>query len=216
MSILDYNDCKVNLAVLMIIDHFKVNNNNLYIQIHRGSSGLIYIKLLTAILQDYYKDEILHVDNNVFTFSNGFTLELDNGYKPETLKEHPGYHTLFSLSLMGGLSHSLPSGTITLPNRFIPFDTNNLRLDFTRIYEPNNYLIEIIDDILSVNQEKYFNTINTFKSQNPMKCYSAARLDNNHEDFTCVTVLQIDELWNPSSDMLDYNVEITGYANSRL
>lgn len=203
MSILDYNEIQVNLFILLIIDYFKKQGKkeSLLIQVHRGSSAIPFIDLIISILKAFYTTEIFPDEENkfqVFNFTNGFKLRFASGYKPETLKHYPNYKTIFSLSLMGGLCPYFKSGTITLPSIFIPFDTKNKVIYSVFQTKTDNYLITKLDEILDVDQHLFFPVINSFKSENPSKTSTASIITPNSIAHTDVTILKLDELYDPT------------------
>lgn len=217
MGIVEFNECKVNQAVLMIIEYLrkKKHGNSLLIQIHRESSGLIYIEMLRKMIRLMYKEKgmlmIEYFENKfpVFMFNNGFYLKLINGYTADTIGPHPNYDIIFSLSLMGGLNQQFASGTITLPSIFMPFDTLNGVIDCTRKTRAHNFLIDILPEMLAVtNQTIFSSVVNQFKSENKNKTYESEPLTLNSFKYMDVTVLQIDSLYNPSMSDCDKLITI--------
>jgi hypothetical protein len=215
MSIAKYNECHVNLAVLLIIDYCKNTKQNLVIQIHRGSSAVVYIKFLVQMLEMHYgevKNEEITSKFPTCEFDNGFKLKLTNGYAYETLRSYPGYDIVLSLSLMGGLSPNFETGTMTLPSYFIPFDTKNRTIDLTKTTKVSNYLNDVLDDVLSIDQSKFFHVVNSFKSENKDKHFEAEVINVTHFKRN-VKVLQIDGLYNPKESEFESTVTVISTNN---
>lgn len=108
MSILNYDEGKVNMAVLLIINYFVKQNKcdeSMLIQIHRGSSGITQINIFCKMIEHlWWGCSSVTRDKNkflIFSFSNGFKLKFINGYTPNKIVAQPDYTILFSLSLMG-------------------------------------------------------------------------------------------------------------------
>lgn len=182
------------------------------IQNHRNSSAFAFFDLVAKILQTHYDDEVSQtrvyriwpsdpkwIGFPSFRFSNGFYLEFSNGYEENTLKIRPEFDLVFSLSLMGGLKYQYPSGTLSFPSYFIPFDVDNNVIDFEKAYECRNELNFDIDNILDIDQKRFFAAVNQFKSPNPLKVHSARSLTSAHFHRSA-TVLQISRLYNPTPD----------------
>lgn len=201
MSIREYNESNVNLFVMLVVEYFRLEGKKLLIHVHRGRSGMIFIEKITNMLLSHYTDgiEFVFIDSKfpILRFENGFELKLINGYEPSTIKNHPEFKNLFSISLMGGLNAELEPGSITLPSKFVPFDVDRNIVDFSREYTVNNYLIDILDNVLSLPQENFFETINNFPSENLDKHHPATRLCQSNIKFDNVRVLQINRLYNP-------------------
>lgn len=105
MSIIDYNENNVNLMVLLIIDYFiKDGNEKLLIQIHRRSSGISQINLISEMIEFTYafEDIIKVLDDNIntmsvtYTFLNGFVLKLINGYNPDFITTTIGINRIIN------------------------------------------------------------------------------------------------------------------------
>ena len=214
MSILEYDEFKVNMAIMLIINYFmNQKDEKLLIQIHRESSGLKQIKIISDMITDLWKEDIVNTNDSfnyrIFIFSNGFVLKLINGYTPDKLRSHPDFTTIFSLSLMGGLNPKWKSGTITLPSVFIPFDTTNNIINIDKTFKVNNYLIEILDYVLqtSFDEKKLFNIVRRFSCQNSYKRIKMTNLMKYNFLHHNVTVFQIDKLYDPKES--DFNNPVT-------
>ena len=210
MSIDEYNECDVNLFLMLVIEYFRLEGESLLIQVHRGKSVRIFIEKLSEMLLSHYDDsiEIVFMEENlpIFRFDNGFILKLITGYEPNTIKTHPEFKNLCSLSLMGGLNPDLIPGSITLPSSFVPFNVDTNIIDFSREYLVHNYLIQILDKVLSLPQEKFFTLINNYPSENLKKNHKARRICSSDIKADNVKVLQINKLYNPSAE--DYNTVV--------
>lgn len=231
-NVIEYNESRVYLALLLIIDYYKNTQpgKRMLIQNHRNSSSFPFLNTFSQILASYYKEECSEgkvMRGNwpadpkkngfpSFTFSNNFYLEFLNGYEENTLIPHSNFSFIFSLSLMGGLKFDDPSGTLTLPTYFVPFDVDNNIIDFCNRYECKNQLINDLDRILGINQSKFFPIINLFKSPNPKKQYVAQPLLNTHFRRS-TTILQISRLYNPIPTNFETPVKIfTKFIKARL
>lgn len=229
MSIDEYNECDVNLFLMLVIEYFRIEGDNLLIQIHRGKSGWVFIEKFSKILLAHYNDciEIIYTEFNlpIFCFDNGFILKLivghginDSsptcslgvkvGYEKNTIVPHPEFKNLCSLSLMGGLNPKLNPGSITLPSIFIPFNVDTNIVDFSREYLVDNYLIKILDKVLSLPQKNFFPVINNFASENLSKNHQARNLAISDIKADNIRLLLIDRLYNPTKADHDKFVQI--------
>ena len=210
MSIDEYNECDVNLFLMLVIEYFRLEGESLLIQVHQGKSVRIFIEKLSEMLLSHYDDsiEIVFMEENlpIFRFDNGFILKLITGYEPNTIKTHPEFKNLCSLSLMGRLNPDLIPGCITLPSSFVPFNVDTNIIDFSREYLVHNYLIDILDKVLSLRQENLFSLINNYPSENLKKNHKARRICSSDIRADNVRLLQINRLYNPSAE--DYNTVV--------
>jgi hypothetical protein len=205
-SITEYNEVNVNLAIMLIINYCESNKKNLLIHVHRGSSALRFIESCIDMIKKQYV-KVMNIENNILNINDKILIKFMNGYNVNEFKNYPNYDVIFSLSLMGGLNLEYTSGILTLPSVFVPFDTTNRIIDCTKMTKCRNYLIEILDDILNIDQSKFFGAVN-HKSENPDKQHVAQTLTKEMFKFTDVTVLQINELYNPKAWEFDLPVTI--------
>lgn len=233
-SILDYNESKVFLSLLLIVDYYKNTNpgKSMIIQVHRNSSSFPFMDMFTEILIAHYKEDCSKKHNirenwsadphhqgfPGFTFSNGFYLEFLNGYQDNALIPLPNFSFVFSLSWMGGLNYGDMSSTLTLPAYFVPFDVDKNIIDFCQRYGCINQLNEDLGAILNRDQSPFFPVIDRFKSPNHEKNDAAEPLTETHfRRYT--TVLQISRLYNPVPQNFSDSVIIrtpSSYVKARL
>jgi hypothetical protein len=212
MNILDFNEFKVNLQLLLLIEFCRKQGSNgtLLIQNHRSGSGITYNNRLLLILLEHYSNqfEIIYEQNYpILSFSNGFILKLINGYTSDTIKQHKEFKNICSFSLMGGLEPTYLPGTLTLPTKSMRFNVDNNELDFTTYNTIENSYIKYLDDILSIDQTQFFEILNKYPSQNPNKTHNISSL--NKEDFKLdTTILQINKLYDPEVEHFDDPVTI--------
>lgn len=217
-SILNYNEFNVNLAILLITDYYKnQNNSNMIIQIHRASSGIKYINFFTTILSNHYNKQIYCItnENNITKvhFINGFILGLTYGYSRSTLKSYVEYNIVFSLSLMGGLSPKYDTSTMTFPTLFRHFDTKTNIIDCTKTRRVDNQLVHHIKDIINCDQTEFIKTVSQFKSENPNKQLIPKPLVIDDFKYDDITVLQIDDLYNPTVQMFNNPITIREFRS---
>jgi len=211
MSLDDYNEIQVHLAVLLILNYYineghKILNKpitepvNFLFHVHRGMKNAdkvnnFIIRLLTQFISQQVekgvnKNSLILKDKNViFQFRYGYDEKLIDPVYAET-------DILFSYSLVAGFNPKFLPGTLTLPKEFIPFDIHKYDLLRDEKYSVRNCLLNDLDKIVAQPQEKYFETLNrSFQSENPKKQHKAKLLTK--ADFHAVTVLQVNGLFNP-------------------
>ena len=158
MSILDYNETKVNLAILLITNYYiqnahkllnKMPNETIYVtlQTHRNSSGPKTIQFLTKLISNCLQEDFKHKQD-----AQGFPiLEIPGkcvvisflkGSKIKDIKQYDKTDILFSISLVGGLNPNMKSGDFSMAQEFIPFDIEQYELFLNRKYSVKNHLIE--------------------------------------------------------------------------
>jgi len=119
-----------------------------------------------------------------------------------THHDYAGTDILISLSQCAGLAPSYESGTLLIPNCFLYYDIQNKKVYPISKYVADNDLIFRLKDILYSDIGDYARQFikNDYKSFNPNKNskYSTRKLNKN--DFHIARILQVKELWNPTSD----------------
>jgi hypothetical protein len=218
-SIPDYNEAKVCLAHLMLLKYYigqahvvakKPDSEKvkIVIQVHRGSSAKFQIKNLETALETCFEGEFKQekspsVLDNIHSFYKGIhkniEVEFRWRYTPDAISHYEDADIVLSLSLVAGLSEELPSGSLTIPHKFVPMFLNNMVMKKSEEYEAPNHLTGKISEVLQNQTEEYVAIINKiFKSPNPDKAsLNATAL--KVIDFKPVTVLQVEGLFNPKS-----------------
>ena len=219
-SILNYNEKKVNLAYTAIIDYY-LNNANKIIKnttlnkpikmvwhIHRNSSANNHLKLLLNLLNYYIKsNQLIKLPINkskrnflgyYYYTTKNILIEVKSGIKGEDLEQDQDTNIVLSFSMAAGLNTSLPSSSLLIPNKFIPYSVNNNEIILDKEYQVNNHLIYSLLDILKETQKKehIFITNKQIQSENQQKTFLLEPLKKT--DFTIATILQADAMFYPS------------------
>ena len=218
----DYNESKVNLAYLLV-SRWAMENVHAHqhipkdreavvtFQIHRAKSALPQARLIKDMLLAAVPDcEELHDKAQPDLCSlrlpkANVRAEFRNVTEHGTA-ECVGYENtdiLVSLSLVGGLSHSLPSGSFVMPSSFVPMDTDkdNKVLRLGDRYTVTNDLCAVLPQVLESQRPEDLTLANgRFASPNPDKAHQsteALRLGDFTDGRTSEPALQINTIWNP-------------------
>lgn len=213
-----YNEAQVNLSYLLVLRYYiteahklsKKNSNELtklVIQVHRNGSGLAHLQLLDKLMKlglaDLQGKRVVPESkekNSVSTylFSKYHVLvEFRYGYSHETISNFEGQDIVLSISLASGLASDLPSGSLLIPDHFIPFNLKTMEISLLNSYKVQNHLLEALPSIIKKQKLSDLALINEkFLSSNSKKNNQIARLLYK-EDFHRATLLQADGLFNP-------------------
>lgn len=221
MAIDEYDELKVNLATLLIMTHYLKEGRRLVnksaeealtfvVHTHRASTAIYINKLIARLLmeavpghyQPVYKaakgrngtvlediDRLEMPDNNtIIHFRRGFAEELTDPLYQQA-------DVLFSYSIVGGLSHLLPSAML-IPHEFTPLEEKTLTLREDKTYSVTNHLLTELDKVLAQPQEQYLALLDkSFGSKNLNKQFKARVLTK--DDFYPTKLLQVYDLFHP-------------------
>lgn len=223
-SILEYNEAQVNYAYAIIMHHYITKAHEIIgkpedqtakilIQVHRNSSGPNHIDLLEKLLIACYPElagtrqtsqsesrskyelfsyEIPHLNVNI---------DYCHGAAPQNLGELGRYRDsdiVLSFSLVAGFHEEWISGSLLVPDIFIPFTLKEGRIEAQNSYTINNHLKQALFEIVSNQDNAVLEKINHhFSSLNPQKGDLKARKFYS-ADFKNAILLQADGMFNPS------------------
>lgn len=227
-SILSYNEPQVNLAYLNVIHYYIIHAHaiankpdgeivRLTVQVHRNGTGLPHLALLEKLLQKGYPDllgmkDFLKgsVNNSAFTYyypMHNVQVEFRYGYSQDTITNYSNQDIILSIGLASGFNSGWKSGTLLVPDRFVPFELGTMTLFQSMAFDAKNHLAEALPAIIENQSSQLVDLINKdFLSPNKVKAHQvASRL--KHEDFHKATLLQADGLFNPKDLPWEFNVK---------
>lgn len=207
-AVAHFNERQTNLAYAMVMHYYlshaheiakKDSNEPLTINIHtfRKNDGSAHIELLKSMLT--LVDPDFHLRPNVSViFSYGTVPNIYDD--PETLERFKKADIILTFSVIAGINREWPSGTLLIPNKWIPFSAQKLELYSNRTYHGQNHLAESIHHLVaSENHLDIIQRINTkFHSLNTEKKDQQARSLTEY-DFKRATLIELnDSIFNPS------------------
>lgn len=222
-SIETYNEAQVNLAFTLITLHYLQHGHtimkkapeqdmHLVLYIHRNSSGKKQVKLFQSLIQAAIdKNNIvknLEPKKNSPSIMDVWyfpeyktTLEFRIGYEDYMIGNYEDCDIIFSFSLVGGLNQKYPSGSLLIPEQFIPYAIDAHTIYKNQAYSVSNHLHQELPLILEhPEHEKLVEVINRtplFLSPNPVKnSLRAQKL--TLQDFNKATIFQIPKNFNPT------------------
>lgn len=221
-SIQNYNEAKVNLAYAAIMHYYithahlltnKPQNNaaEIAIQVHRNTSGPKHVELLKSLLHECYPKLIKIKSKSDHSFNQEcFTYYFPEynvkaifyyGTYPEVLEKAGKYvqpDIILSYSLVAGLNPQWSSGSLLIPNHWIPIALDTMELHQNEKYYAENHLQVALNDILKSQTMDVVDVINRkFCSKNHLKQNQIAEM-LVQDDFHSATLLQVDGMFNPS------------------
>lgn len=221
-AILDYNEAQVNFTYATVMHYYITHAHqiarkplnqtaNILIQVHRNSSGPRHLELLEQLLIQCYPElkgikqsGTASLKYELFSYAYpeiNVQVNFCYGTVPEELGELGKYgeaDIVLSFSLVAGLHSEWKSGSVLVPNQFIPFSLKTVVLALEEQYSVRNHLQQVVLDIINDQEEGVLKTINEhFCSFNPQKNRLKAR-NLTAEDFKHAILLQVDGLFNPS------------------
>lgn len=138
------------------------------------------------------------------------------GTAPENLGEMGKYQKVdivLSFSLVAGLHANWKSGSLLIPDHFIPFSLGQVILSPSKQYWSRNHLRDALLDVIGSQSAEVLTMVNEqFGSFNPQKNHLKART-LLMEDFKEAVLLQVDGLFNPSRLPSHFNLESVGHIN---
>jgi hypothetical protein len=226
-SIPEYNEAKVCLAHALFLKYYighareiaeKSNREDvkIVIQVHRGSQAKLQIKNLESTLEMCFNGEFkrqplagfpVNVQSVYKSVQKQVVVEFRFGYAPSTIGNYEDADIVLSLSLVAGLSEKLPSGSLVIPQKFVPMSLDDMVMKKSEEYEASNHLAGSIPDILQEQSEEFIAAINTiFRSPNPAK-ESLKATTLKVADFNPVSLLQVDGLFNPKTLPKEFSIQ---------
>eukprot|EP00386_Alphamonas_edax_P012215 GDKI01038235.1.p1 GENE.GDKI01038235.1~~GDKI01038235.1.p1 ORF type:complete len:605 (-),score=201.06 GDKI01038235.1:240-2054(-) len=221
-----FSDAQANHAYLLVTSYLIDNVRKIAqvgddevarvtIQVHRKSSAKPHIELIIAMLQAFYAGHSIETGEFEVTdgqkFRTTFALPdqkvevvFCNGWDDEDFTGYEDTHVLFSLGIVLGLAHELPSGSCVVTDTFIPFDSSNSVLFYNKEYTAPNHLIHALTkdaDLLGdERQDRVLAIINEHAAfQSPVQ----DKVDRAHKmtvgDFNRGPMLEGVGLWNPDA-----------------
>jgi len=217
----DYDEVRIYLALILILNyyvnhgHALVNKSeekplNIVIHTHRGDASSAYVtKCICDLLMKCFPEQFKEISSESISSdkqlpmlkvaNKNIVIKFRNGYgKPLTDSVYAEADIVLSNCIAAGLKHDAKTGTMTLPHRFIPFDSEKYQLFPEEAYSKDNHLIKTLDQILAQPQEKYFDKVDAyFKTVNPAKQHKARKI--TRADFELVTLAQLTKsvIFNP-------------------
>lgn len=230
-SILNYNEAQVNYAYALAMHYYlthahiiakkpRTETAKVMIQVHRNTSGPCHLSLLEKILTECCPElkgikaersssskfkmfSYLFLDINIeaaFYYGSKNLAQLE--------KEYQDFDIILSLSLAAGLNLDWGSGTLLVPDQFIPFSLKSLIVSPQSRYSVQNHLKESISEIVRNQDEKILKIINEeLGSLNIQKSHQKAE-KLKVEDFKQATFLQVDGDFNPSNLPSSFTMEL--------
>lgn len=222
MAIAEYDELKVNLATIIVLEHYlkegrrfvgKAADEPLHIVVHthRASTAIYINHLIARLLQEAIPGRYeLVLKETINRAKQAVTeplllkipdlnteIHFRRGFAEElTDPIYKQTDILFSYSMVGGLSKLLPSSML-IPHTFIPFEEKELKLRVDKTYSVRNHLLEEIDNIVAKPQAHYFELMErSFNTLNRHKPFTARPLTS--ADFHPVTLLQVYDLFHPT------------------
>ncbi|MBI5346068.1 MAG: hypothetical protein HZB76_02875 [Chlamydiae bacterium] len=221
-SIKSYNEPKVNLAYVLMLHYYLTNAHRLVnkseqneaviiIQTHRNTSGPRQLELIENLLNECYPDmskiKCCTDENCSYELFTYFFPDLNvraifyYGALAEFIGKDGKFNNadiVLSYSLVAGFNPNWPSGSLLIPNEWIPFSLKSMQLNETKRYFAENHLQTSLREVLKEQNDELIATVNEkFSSQNPLKIkQKTQRLVL--EDFYPCRVIQADKIFNPS------------------
>lgn len=217
-SILSFDEHKVNIAYAAILNYYLLQGRsilnklstdevNIVFQIHRNSSAKKHLDLLLKILEPWLSSNQLvkqeadnQLPNHLATYyfkPTNSTIEFRKGFSRKDLSSYENVDIVVSFSMVAGLQTSQDSGTLLIPQHFIPYEVDSSELHFSEKFSARNHLKEVLNEVLSVQSDVLLEHVHTIDSENPLKTKSGSlRLTEN--DFYEATILQADGYFYPS------------------
>lgn len=209
-AIEEFNEQRVNLAYLLILKYYiSFAPLKITCQIHRGSSAKHQIAVIKKLLSESYGSRYYEVSENTVRVTNGLgvaTIVFRNGYKIDDCDHYGDSDCVISLSMVCGLEYGLPSGSLLLPDKFIPMDFKvdasgkpyDHVLYETMKYSVTNDLVHKMRDVLCEQSKKVVGLVNSIPSKNPEKAHMTTE-KLTYDDFHFgSTLAQIPSIWNPT------------------
>lgn len=217
-SIPTYNEAMVHYAFLTTVHYYithaqeisKKNRNRsarMVVQIHRNSSGKNHLNMLEELMKEAFKGlspiklgSAGMADNTLFSYyypESDLLVEYRFGYSPLTLDNYEGQDIILSLSLASGFKPEWESGTLMIPEKFIPFNLQTMTIEQSNAYQVSNHFIKILPEVLEGQNFAVLQSVNTFyRSPNIKKLSQRAHM-LSAVDFHSATLLQADGIFNP-------------------
>ncbi len=218
-SILEYDEHKVNLAYSAVLDYY-INNtrrlskkNNvqipkLVIYIHRLSSAPAHLNLIEKLLSPYIKSQALvklpacnpnpNYLSSYFYKKNDILVEFRKGYQGKYLSQDRKTDVILSLSLAAGLNPNLSSGSLLVPEYFIPYKVQNSDVKINKKYHIDNHLKKALINVINNHSEALKNKLRHVVSENKQKINFTNEI-LKLSDFHNVTLLEADGMFYPNS-----------------
>ena len=223
-SILNYNEAQVNFAYATVM-HYYITHSHLItnkpdkqlvkmvVQVHRNTSGPLQLELLEQLLLQCFP-ELEGVKQfspssspcpELFAYlfpQMNLKVAFCYGSTPENLeklrKKYDGADIVLSFSLEAGLHASWKSGSLLIPDQYVPFSLKNLVFAPQAQYLVRNHLKEVVSDMINQQDERILKIVNEkFKSLNSLK----SNLDAKKlapEYYKEAVLLQVDNKFNSS------------------
>lgn len=231
-TILNYNESQVNFTYVTIMHYYITHAHQILtkptdqiakilIQVHRNSSGPCHLELLEQLLCQCYPNlnAVKQITNDsskseykLFSyFFPNLNVQLDYcyGVAPENLGEQGKYNEIdivLSFSLVAGLHPAWKTGSLLIPNQYIPFYLKTAYLDSGKKYFVKNHLNQILYDLIENQDDEVLQIVNDhFKSLNPEKFHLKAE-KLTLEVFKNAILLQVDGIFNPSQLPLIFKI----------
>jgi len=224
-SLLDYNEPKVNLTYVIFLNYYISNAHKIadkdldkkvkiVIQIHRQASAKKHFKLLEGLLSTCFpslkgiKQPNTTNKKEIICFYDypelNTRVEYCFGYLP--LDNYDEADIVLSISMAAGLNPNFESGTILIPETFIPMSLKNMIVRADKVYSVTNHLSLALNEIISLQSEQLISTINKFffSPNLQKKEHKAWRLSEN--DFKKSIFLQVDGLFNPKLSKQHFSI----------
>lgn len=217
-SIDTYNEAMVAYAFLTTFHYYathaheiahkdKADTVRIVVQMHRNSSGEEHLKLLDKLMGVAFVDLLpskidTSAKNALYAYmypEQNVVVEYRYGYYPESLQNYADQDIIISLSLASGFRPEWKSGTLILPEKFIPMDIPSMTAYAVDEYQAINHMSTVIADIVNHQKPAILDAVNDFfRSPNPVKAFHRAELLST-SDFHSATLLQANGLFNPKS-----------------
>lgn len=203
-----FNERQANLAYAMVMHYYishahaiakKKSHESVTIHIHtfRKSDGPSHLQLLKNMLEIIDPD--LHLRQNItILFSYGIVPNIY--HNKEALERFRNADIILTFSVILGMNKEWPSGTLLIPNKWIPFSAQKLELYCDKAYHGRNHLAESIRDLIaSETNQDVVQRINTvYHSMNTEKKDQKARA-LTEDDFKQATLIELNGFkFNPS------------------
>lgn len=141
-----FDESRVNLAYYNILSYYLRHAHRIVgkgkdclvrmmVQVHRNRSGPAHIALLKKLIENVPMEPQLE-------------LSWACGAEPLSLEQYAQQDIVISVSMVAGLDSSSKSGTLILPNIFIPLDLRSMQLMLHGTYQAENHLWHILTDII--------------------------------------------------------------------
>jgi hypothetical protein len=207
-AIEEINECHFMVAFYMVISHYLnhghkltgvplTNQLNVTIHVHQDRNCQPLIEIIQKMVTDILSKSMMQNAQINVTYRSDNPSYAD----AKTDKNYENTHILLSLSQCAGLDAQYATGSLLLSDTFVPYDIENREIKLSDSYQVKNDLVDRIGEIIIsvANQEAVDWVKHNYRSANPLKLLRDRPRVLTLHDFPQTQILQVNQLWNPST-----------------